>query len=316
MKCLVIGAGGVGGSLAALLALAGNEVTCVARGEHKEKMLARGLRFHSGIKGEQVVPCYVYDGTGKRPGEIGVATTETYRGKAELILVCVKGDSVDSVADCIVRASGERTVVLPILNVYGSGPRIARACPGSRVIDGCIYIVGYIQAPGEVTQSGQVCKLVFGARPGDGVSPEELETVRRTLADAGVKAILSDDIDRDTFAKWGFISAMAGTGAFFDAPMGAVQREGEERDVFIGLTKESTALGERLGIRFREDPVAANLRVIDALDPQTTSSLQKDLKKGRESEIQGQLFDMLDACRKQGIEAPTYERVVAKFRNS
>lgn len=54
MKCLVIGAGGVGGSLAALLALAGNEVTCVARGEHKEKMLAHGLRFHSGIKGEQV----------------------------------------------------------------------------------------------------------------------------------------------------------------------------------------------------------------------------------------------------------------------
>lgn len=59
---MVIGAGGVGGSLAALLALAGNEVTCVARGEHKEKMLAHGLRFHSGIKGEQVVPCYVYDG--------------------------------------------------------------------------------------------------------------------------------------------------------------------------------------------------------------------------------------------------------------
>ena len=201
MKCLVIGAGGVGGSLAALLALAGNEVTCVARGEHKEKMLAHGLRFHSGIKGEQVVPCYVYDGTEERPGEIGVATTETYRGKAELILVCVKGYSVDSVADCIVRASGERTVVLPILNVYGSGPRIARACPGSRVIDGCIYIVGYIQAPGEVTQSGQVCKLVFGARPGDGVSPEELETVRRTLADAGVKAILSEDIDRDTFDR-------------------------------------------------------------------------------------------------------------------
>lgn len=42
MKCLVIGAGGVGGSLAALLALAGNEVTCVARGEHKEKCWRMG----------------------------------------------------------------------------------------------------------------------------------------------------------------------------------------------------------------------------------------------------------------------------------
>ena len=44
MKCLVIGAGGVGGSLAALLALAGNEVTCVARGGHKEKMGCVSIR--------------------------------------------------------------------------------------------------------------------------------------------------------------------------------------------------------------------------------------------------------------------------------
>ena len=81
MKCLVIGAGGVGGSFGCSAGLGRNEVTCVARGEHKEKMLAHGLRFHSGIKGEQVVPCYVYDGTGERPGEIGVATAETYRGR-------------------------------------------------------------------------------------------------------------------------------------------------------------------------------------------------------------------------------------------
>ena len=50
MKCLVIGAGGVGGSLAALLALGGHEVTWVARGEHEEKMLAHGVRLRSGIK--------------------------------------------------------------------------------------------------------------------------------------------------------------------------------------------------------------------------------------------------------------------------
>ena len=85
MKCLVIGAGGVGGSLAALLALAGNEVTCVARGEHKEKMLAHGLRFHSGIKGEQVVPCYVYDGTEERP-----ISTRTVRAIHITIKITVK----------------------------------------------------------------------------------------------------------------------------------------------------------------------------------------------------------------------------------
>lgn len=316
MKCLIVGAGGVGGSIAAFLALAGNEVTCIVRGAHKENMLAHGLKFHSDLKGEIILPCYQ---SGQLPSDAAmpymqVCSTDEYMDTVDVIFVCVKGYSVDSVAPCIRRAALPHTVVVPILNVYGSGPRIARACPGMHVIDGCIYIVGFVNAPGEVTQMGQVFKLIFGARPSDDVPAERLERIRTLLTDAGIKAICSDDINRDTFVKWGFISAMACTGAYFDVPMGEVQHEGPARDVFIGLTRESTLLGEKMGIRFPEDPVTANLRVIDALDPHSTSSLQKDLAKGHESEIQGQLFDMLDACHKWGIEAPTYERVAAKFR--
>lgn len=316
MKCLVIGTGGVGGPLAAMLALAGNDVTCVARGEHRKNMLEGGLKFHSGIKGEQTIYCYEHGKANINAisPAICVATAEDYDGKAELILVCVKSYSIGSVVDCIRRASDSRTIVLPILNVYGIGPRIARLCPEVRVIDGCIYIVGYINAPGEVTQDGEICKLVFGARDNDGVLRAELEGIRETLSSAGIKAILSDDINRDTFTKWGFISAMSGTGAFYDVSMGILQHEGQERDLFVSLTQESTALGHKMGIRFREEPVTANLRVIDAMAPDATSSMQKDLKKGRSSEIEDQLFEMLELCRKYGVEAPFYEKVAAKFR--
>lgn len=320
MKITVVGAGGVGGSLAAFLALAGEEVTCIVRGRHKENMLKNGLLFRSDIKGTCTIPCIpAGEATASCGAEsagtpwLRVAEAGDDTGKADLILVCVKGYSIDSVADCIVRASTPRTVVLPILNVYGTGPRIARACPGVRVIDGCIYIVGFVSAPGEVTQMGQVLKLVFGARPSDDVRPEELTAIHEVLQRAGIKAIVSDDINRDTFVKWGFISAMACTGAYFDVPMGALQHPGPERDVFIGLTRESTALGACMGITFREDPVTANLRIIDALAPESTASLQKDLARGHDSEIQGQLFDLLDACEAQGIDAPTYRRVAQKF---
>lgn len=320
MKCLIVGAGGVGGSLAAFLALQEHEVTCIVRGRHMESMLRDGLRFHSDIKGEHVIPCFLAS-MGKHEVPLAghtprlyVSTAEDYSDKADLILVCVKGYSIDSVAHCIVRAATERSVVLPILNVYGTGPRIARACPGVRVIDGCIYIVGFVNAPGEVTQMGKVLKLVFGARPSDGVSTDELEAVQTVLSDAGIKAILSDDINRDTFAKWGFISAMACTGAYFDVSMGALQHPGPERELFTNLTRESTELGHRLGITFREDPVAANLRIIDALAPEATASLQKDLARGHDSEIQGQLFDLLEACEAHGVDAPTYRQVARKFR--
>lgn len=315
MKCLIVGTGGVGGSLAALLALAGEDVACIVRGEHKQRMLEHGLRFHSDMVGEQVIPCVPYgkpvENTGK--GRLKICSAGDYTDEADLILVCVKGYSIDTVAPVIVDAAGPHTIVLPILNVYGTGPRVAAACPGVRVIDGCIYIVGFVNAPGEVTQQGKICKLVFGARSCDGVPRSRLEAVRDVLAGAGIKAVLSDDINRDTFAKWSFISAMACTGAYFDVPMGALQHSGPARDLFNSLTRESTALGERMGICFRENPIQANIRIIDNLLPDTTASLQKDLERGRESEIQGLLFDMLDACEKNGIDAPAYRQVAGKF---
>ena len=127
---------------------------------------------------------------------------------------------------------------------------------------------------------------------------------------------LSPDINRDTFIKWSFISAMAVTGAYYDVPMGEVQKPGKIRDIFIGLSTESAALGKKLGVEFPEDPVSYNLKVIDKLDPESTASMQKDLARGHDSEIQGLLFDMIAAAEEQGINIPTYRMVAEKFKKS
>ena len=119
---------------------------------------------------------------------------------------------------------------------------------------------------------------------------------------------------RDTFVKWSFISAMAVTGAYYDVPMGEVQKPGKVRDTFIGLSRESAALGSKLGIAFKEDIVEYNLKVIDKLDPQSTASMQKDLARGHESEVQGLLFELISAAEKQGIDVPTYRMVAEKFK--
>ena len=63
---------------------------------------------------------------------------------------------------------------------------------------------------------------------------------------------------------------MAVTGAYYDVPMGEVQKPGKVRDTFIGLSTESAALGRKLGVEFPEDPVSYNLKVIDKLDPDST----------------------------------------------
>ena len=182
-----------------------------------------------------------------------------------------------------------------------------------KVLDGCIYIVGFVSGEGEITQMGKIFRLVFGARPEQGVATERLEEIADTLRKCGIKVDVSDDINRDTFIKWAFISAMACTGAYHDVPMGEVQHEGEVRDTFIGLSTESAEIGRRLGIAFPEDPVEYNLKVIDKLDPHSTASMQKDIARGHQSEIQGMLFDMIELGEKLGVNLDTYHKVAKKF---
>ena len=139
MKYLVVGTGGVGGSIAGFLALAGKDVTCIARGKHLDAIRQKGLHLKSDLKGEHFLPVKAY-------------TAEEFEGKADVIFVCVKGYSIDSIKEVLERASTPETLVIPILNVYGTGPRIGRLVPSVHVLDGCIYIVGFVSGEGEITQ--------------------------------------------------------------------------------------------------------------------------------------------------------------------
>ena len=302
MNYLIIGTGGVGGSIAGFLALAGKEVTCIARGKHLENIRNYGLHLKSDLKGEHYL-------------KVNAFTAEEYQVKADVIFFCVNVYSIDSVKEVIERASAPHTLVIPILNVYGTGPRIGRLTPEVTVLDGCIYIVGFVSGEGEITQMGSIFRLVFGARPEQGVSQERIEAIAEDVRSCGIKVDVSDDINRDTFIKWAFISAMACTGAYHDVPMGEVQHEGEVRDTFIGLSRESAEIGHKMGISYPEDPVSYNLKVIDKLDPHSTASMQKDLARGHASEIQSMLFDMIDLGERLGISMPTYQKVAQKFKN-
>lgn len=301
LKYLIVGTGGVGGSIAAFLALAGNDVTCIARGAHLKAMQDNGLKLKSGLKGDHTI-------------HLNACTSEDYSEKADVIFVCVKGYSIDSVTELIERSSHKDTIVIPILNVYGTGPKLQSKVPGVTVLDGCIYIVGFVSAPGEITQMGTIFRLVFGARPEDNVSYEKLLSVQQTLEKSGIKAPISTDINRDTFVKWSFISAMACTGAYYNVPMGELQKEGRFRSTFITLSQESSEIGKKMRINFEEDIVKYNLKVLEKLDPLSTASMQKDIEKGHESEINGLLFDLIKLAEKYNVDVPHYRLLAKKFK--
>ncbi len=301
MKYLVIGAGGTGGSIGAYMTEAGKDVTLIARGEHLRQIQEHGLRMETTQKGDYTVQ------------PIKASDMEHYEERPDIIFVCVKEYSLEDTIPFIRRVAGPDTIVIPILNVYGTGSRMQKQLPGLLVTDGCIYIAGEIKEPGTILLRGDIFRIVYGVREPGELRPE-LFTVAQDLKDSGIDGILSGQIRRDALQKFAFVSPMAACGLYYHVSAGEVQKTGEPRDTFVKLMKEVDALAVAMDVPFLVDIVATNLRILDTLSPEASTSMQRDVYAGKNSEIDGLIYEVVRMGQRYGVPVPTYEMVVDKAR--
>lgn len=298
MKYLIYGAGGIGGCLAAFLAQGGKDVSLIARGAHLEAIQKNGLVLETG-HGTFAVP-------------VRACEQEQVTDKPDVIFVCVKGYSLEGTLPTLKRLSDGHTIVIPLLNIYGTGARLQPELSPALVTDGCIYIAAEIKAPGTVHMSGDIFRVVFGPRTQGEYRPE-LEEVARDLNDCGIEGILSQNIQRDALMKFSVVSPMAACGIYHDIQVGGMQAPGQPREDFKALVAEIGALAQAMGYPFPEDPVARNLAIQDALDPDASTSLKRDLDAGNPSEVDGLIFEVVRLGRKYHVPTPMYDRVAAKL---
>ena len=298
MKYLIYGAGGIGGCLAAFLAQGGKDVSLIARGAHLEAIQKNGLVLETG-HGTFAVP-------------VRACEQEQVTDKPDVIFVCVKGYSLEGTLPTLKRLSDGHTIVIPLLNIYGTGARLQPELSPALVTDGCIYIAAEIKAPGTVHMSGDIFRVVFGPRTPEEYRPE-LEEVARDLNDCGIEGILSQNIQRDALMKFSVVSPMAACGIYHNIQVGGMQAPGQPREDFKALVAEIGALAQAMGFPFPEDPVARNLAIQDALDPDASTSLKRDLDAGNPSEVDGLIFEVVRLGRKYHVPTPMYDRVAAKL---
>lgn len=299
MKYLVIGAGGTGGSIAGFMAKAGFDVSLIARGKHLEAIQNKGLRLETTSLGAFSVFPKAYD-------------MESYEDAPDVIFNCVKGYSLSSTIPFIHKVAHEKTVVIPILNLYGTGGVLQKALPELLVCDGCIYIAAQIKEVGVIAQTGDIFRVVFGERESN-THRKILEKVADDLGKSDIRAILSENIRRDALQKFSFVSPMAACGSYYDVNADAMQKEGVERELFKALISEIDLLAKAMGIDFNTNIVEKNLAILDALLPSASTSMQRDLKAGGESEMDGLLFEVLRLAQKHGVSLPSYTHVAQKF---
>ena len=309
LKYMIIGAGGTGGAVGSHLARAGYGVTFIARGRHLEAMRADGLRVLKPAGDFVIDP-------------VQACTSDEFLeagSRPDVIFVCLKGYAVDGMIPFISEAAGPDTIVIPVLNIFGTGGKMQEKLPGITVTDGCIYVASEISEPGTILMKGDILRVVFGLRRDQKAGSAAkvmpvLEKVRDDLCDAGIEGILSDNIERDALRKFSYVSPQGACGLYYDVPVGAVQKPGEVRDCFASLVQEISDIADAMGIGFGEDVVKINLDITEGLAPDMTTSLQRDIARGGSSEIDGLIYEVPRLAARYGVSVPVYEKITAELK--
>ena len=71
--------------------------------------------------------------------------------------------------------------------------------------------------------------------------------------------------------------------------------------MFKALITEIVALSHAMGIEFQEDLVERNLKIVEPLAPEATTSMQRDVYAGKKSEIDGLVYEIVRLGKEYGV---------------
>lgn len=298
MKYLILGAGGTGGCLGAYLARAGHDVQWIARGRHLEAMRKEGLKAHTAVYGNfRIYPAKV-------------CTMEEYQGCQDVVFVCVKYYSLEECIPFLQRVCGSHTVIIPILNVFGTGALLQERLPEYTVLDGCIYIYAKIEKPGTVVQPSPIFRVFFGYR--EEQEHREEQKLRQAEADldaAGIEGHFTETVRRDSLQKFSYVSPMGAAGLYCDAVAGDFMEPGKKQDLVVALIREIEELGHAMGLEFEGDLVEINMKILHGLEKDADTSMQRDVAAGKPSEIEGLVHQVVQLGDRYGLEMPAYRKI-------
>ena len=247
MRICIYGAGAIGGYLGAQLALAGEDVTLIARGPHLEAMQSNGLKLRMGGEERVARPRCTSD-----PAEAG---------EQDYVIVTLKAHSVPGIVDAMQPLLGPDTAVVSAVNGVPwwyfyklEGPwedrRIESVDPGGKQWDeiGPERAIGCVVYPAcDVPEPG-VIEHINGDRftlgePG-GEKTDRVMRLSKTLIQAGFKAPVRSIRDEIWIKLWGYL-CFNPISALTQATLDVVATEKGTRAVARAMMLEAQAIAAR-----------------------------------------------------------------------
>jgi 2-dehydropantoate 2-reductase len=269
MRIAVVGAGGVGGWLAARLWAAGADVRLLGRGAHLAAIQEEGLLLRSPA--------------GDVRAQVSATNDPARIGPCDAVLFCVKSYDSDEAVELLPPLVGDDTVVVSLQNGIDNVDRLAGAVGRERVIGGLALIASVVEKPGVVIHSGGPARVVLGDIPGEPAG--RAARLVAACAVPGIDAQLSDDIEVALWDKYAFLCAFAGTTATIRLELGDIRDCAESWSFFGQLVREVYAIARATGVAVAADAEQRTLAFASGLESQIRASMYHDLVAGRRIEL-------------------------------
>lgn len=317
MKFCIYGAGAIGGYLAVDLALAGHDVTVIARNKNLEAIRKNGLKLIIG--GEERVAT-----------NITVTDDPKTAGPQDYVFIATKSHQAIDIVHMMQPLLGPDTAVITAQNGVpwwyyykldtnwddNSDPVYLESVdPGGvqwssigpeRAIGCVVFPAAELVEPGVIEHhSGD--KFTLGEP--DGSLSDRVTKLSEALIDAGFQAPVRDNIRDDIWKKlWGNL-CFNPVSALTHATLDIVTSDPGSRAVCRNMMLEAQEIGEKVGVHFRID-VDARIEGASKVGAHKTSMLQ-DLLAGRTMEIDALLTSVQEMGRGAEVKTPIIDTVLA-----
>jgi 2-dehydropantoate 2-reductase len=271
MRIAVMAAGAVGGYFGARMAAAGHEVYFIARGANLEAIRKNGLSIES-VHGNVHL---------EKPN---VTDDPAMVGPVDAVFFAVKLWDTEKSAEQMKPLLGPNTRVITLQNGVDSYERLAPIIGADRAIPGITYVVSVIDRPGVIKQTSQFQTIICGTIDGKPDAP--LTAFVDAAKAAAINITLSDNIARDRWQKFIFLSATSGATAITRMPMGPILADPDTRALFRSIMQETLAVGRAKGVDLDPGYVDERMAFADANTPPTMkASMANDLDRGNRLEL-------------------------------
>jgi 2-dehydropantoate 2-reductase len=300
MKIAIVAPGGVGGYFGGLLAVAGEEVSALARGAHLAAIRAGGLRIE-GSRGNHVAKMTASDDAGSL-------------GKAAVVLFAVKLFQAEEAARAAAPLFGPETLAISLLNGIDGPERLSNALPGVTVLGGSAYVSAVIAAPGLVRYTSAMSSIVFGAPQGNAAARAKAADFVARCQKAGFSAEMVDDIQSALWKKFIGLAANAALTSAARLPAGPLYGDADVIEVATALIAEGTAVARAAGAKVPADIEAVSVQRLKEFPPGMYASMYHDIAKGGPLEVDGLSGYIVREGRRLGVPTPHHAALYAVLK--